>query len=152
MSVPWGTLEAVRKTEALDVWYLVSLAGLYRQATRDGRALTPDKRAAITRMLGYADWESEWYRTDPRPSLFDEIDEGERRIADVQTIEATVTRRLKSLFPAVGGPLTLHNDRGHPMNSLYFLPSNPKPAAVGLAMRIANHILSAGSSSQSRPR
>jgi three-Cys-motif partner protein len=152
MSVPWATLEAVRATEALDVWYLVSLAGLYRQASRDRRDLTADKKAAITRMLGYDGWAAEWYRRDARASLFGELDEREYRAADVRLIEATVTERLKTLFPAVGGPLTLRNARGHPMNSLYFLPSNPKPAAFGLAMRIANHILSSGSSSHNRPR
>jgi three-Cys-motif partner protein len=152
MSVPWETLEAVRATKALDVWYLVSLAGLYRQAARDKDALTPDKSAAITRMLGYDGWKAEWYSSDERPSLFGDIDEREYRTADVRMIEETVTRRLQSLFPAVGGPLTLNNDRGHPMNSLYFLPSNPNPAAFGLAMRIANHILKAGNSSQSLPR
>ncbi|MFI4936174.1 MAG: three-Cys-motif partner protein TcmP [Caulobacterales bacterium] len=152
MSVPWETLQSVRATEALDVWYLVSLAGLFRQAARDGRALTPDKRAAITRMLGYGEWEAEWYRQPSQGSFFDEIEEAGYRVADVKAIEQTVTRRLKSLFPAVGGPLRLHNDRGQPMNSLYFLPSNPKPAAFGLAMKIANHILKAGSSSHKRPR
>lgn len=151
MSVPWETLEAVRATEALDVWYLVSLAGLYRQAPRDIRALTADKRSAITRMLGTDEWEREWYSARGG-SLFDDTDEREYRSADVRMIEATVTRRLRTLFPAVGGPLTLRNDRGHPMNSLYFLPSNPKQAAFGLAMKIASHILSSGSSSHKRPR
>jgi three-Cys-motif partner protein len=152
MNVPWETLELARATEALDVWYLVSLAGLYRQAARDGQALTQEKRTPITRMLGFEGWETEWYRTQSLPSLFGGSDEREYRTADVQMIEATVTSRLKTLFPAVGGPLTLRNDRGHPMNSLYFLPSNPDPKAFGLAMRIAGHILTAGKSSQRRPR
>jgi len=151
MTVPWETLKAVRATEALDVWYLVSLAGLYRQAALDGRALTADKRAAITRMLGYDGWEAEWYRKPAQDSLLAEVDEREHRIADVRMIEETVTRRLRSLFPEVGGPITLNNDRGQPMNSLYFLPSNPKPAAFGLAIKIASHILKSGSSSQRRP-
>jgi three-Cys-motif partner protein len=152
MSVPWETLVSVRKTEALDTWYLVSLAGLYRQAARDRAALTPDKRAAITRMLGYAGWEAEWYSGVPQDTLFGGVDEREYRTADVQMIEATVTARLKTLFPAVGGPLTLRNDRGLPMSSLFFLPSNPRRAAYGLAMKIADHILRAGSSSQRRWR
>jgi three-Cys-motif partner protein len=152
MSVPWETLQSVRETEALDVWYLVSLAGLFRQAALDGRALTDEKRAAITRMLGYSGWEDEWYSHPAQESLFDHVEKEKHRVADVRTIEHTVTARLRTLFPAVGGPLTLHNDRGQPMNSLYFLPSNPRPAAYGLAMKIASHILRAGSSSQRRPR
>lgn len=40
MSVDWQTLEAIRRTEAIDVWYLVSLAGLFRQATRDAGTIS----------------------------------------------------------------------------------------------------------------
>jgi three-Cys-motif partner protein len=32
MEVEWETLQAIAKTEAIDVWYLFSLSGLYRQA------------------------------------------------------------------------------------------------------------------------
>ncbi len=39
MSVPWETLEAVRATEALDVWYLVSLAGLFNLLHQRRRAV-----------------------------------------------------------------------------------------------------------------
>lgn len=34
MNVEWATLEAVAATKAIDVWFLFSLSGLYRQATR----------------------------------------------------------------------------------------------------------------------
>jgi three-Cys-motif partner protein len=33
MDVEWATLEAIAATEAIDVWFLFSLSGLYRQAT-----------------------------------------------------------------------------------------------------------------------
>jgi three-Cys-motif partner protein len=51
MSVEWETLRAIRGTGAIDVWYLVSLAGLFRQAARDESALDEKKSAALTRML-----------------------------------------------------------------------------------------------------
>jgi three-Cys-motif partner protein len=60
MSVDWQTLESIRTTEAIDVWYLVSLSGLFRQAARRADALDEPKRAALTRMLGNSDWESAW--------------------------------------------------------------------------------------------
>ena len=152
MNVPWSTLENVRATEALDVWYLVSLAGLYRQAPRNARDLTGDKRAAITRMLGTDEWEREWYSRRPEANLFDDLDETYSRTADVKMIEAYTTKRLRALFPAVLEPLTLRNDRGLPMSSLYFMVSNPNPKAIAPARRIADHILKAGRSSQTRPR
>jgi three-Cys-motif partner protein len=69
MHVDWATLEGIASTKAIDVWYLVSLSGLFRQATKNGRALSDQKRNAICRMLGTTEWESEWYKNLPK-SLF----------------------------------------------------------------------------------
>jgi three-Cys-motif partner protein len=70
MSVDWETLESIRATEAIDVWYLVSLAGLFRQAARHADAVDESKRAALTRMLGNSDWESAWYERTQQGDLF----------------------------------------------------------------------------------
>jgi three-Cys-motif partner protein len=151
MGVEWETLEAIRKTKAIDVWYLVSLSGLYRQATRRKSDLDEKKRAALTRMLGTNEWETAWYDQGAQTSLLEEFEPEERRTGDLGRLEAFVTKRLKSLFPTVLGPKRLFNDRNAPMFSLYFLCSNPSPRARGVAERIANHILK-GSSSHVRPR
>lgn len=90
MQVDWTTLEAVRATGAIDVWYLVSLAGLFRQAARDRRKLDEVKRSAITRMLGTADWEAAWYEAPSTPDLFEQFDENASRTADVSMIERYV--------------------------------------------------------------
>lgn len=152
MSVSWSTLERIRQTEAIDVWYLVSLSGIFRQAAKDKNALDSSKKAAITRMIGTDEWQSDWYLSDKRTDLFGEIDHRAQRTADVNSIEEYVTRRLSSLFPKVLKPLRLHNDQGVPMFSLFFLISNPDVKAIGLAERIAGHMLKAGRSSQVRPR
>jgi hypothetical protein len=41
---------------------------------------------------------------------------------------------------------------GVPMSALFFAISNPAPKAIGLATKIADHILKTGRSSQVRPR
>ena len=61
MNVDWETLRAVASTRAIDVWYLFSLSGLYRQAARKAEAIDATKRAAITRNLGTDEWERELY-------------------------------------------------------------------------------------------
>jgi three-Cys-motif partner protein len=152
MSVPWETLEEIQGTQAIDVWYLVSLAGLFRQAALDRQALDASKRAAITRIVGTDSWEDEWYTKSTRRDLFGEIDEQSSRIADVGVIETYVQKRLETLFPKVLKPLGLLNARNAPMFSLFFAISNPEPKAIGLATRIAGHMLKVGSSSQVRPR
>jgi len=109
MAVDWRTIESIRATEAIDVWYLVSLAGLFRQAARDPEKIDADKRASITRMLGTDEWQSAWYaRKSPSDDLFGPVeDETIRRIADVADIEAFVGKRLRGLFPKVLAPATL---------------------------------------------
>jgi three-Cys-motif partner protein len=41
MDVEWATLQAIAETEAIDVWFLFSLSGLYRQATRRSSDIDP---------------------------------------------------------------------------------------------------------------
>jgi three-Cys-motif partner protein len=141
MAVNWTTLERIRKTEAIDVWYLVSLAGLFRQATRDPLKMDDKKRAAITRMLGTDAWIEAWYNRPRKVDLLGEYDEVYRRTADVEAIESFVGDRLKSLFPKVLPPKRLKNAAGVPMFSLFLAISNPAPKAMGLASKIGNGIL-----------
>lgn len=143
MAVNWTTLELIRKTEAIDVWYLVSLAGLFRQATRDPAKMDEKKRAAITRMLGTEEWIHAWYNRPKSNDLFGEHDHVYQRTADVESIEGFVGARLKTLFPKVLAPKRLKNAAGVPMFSLFLAISNPAPKAIGLATRIGNSILKA---------
>ncbi len=152
MQLRWDVLEAIQRTEAIDIWYLVSLQGLYRQATTLRGDITPKKRAALNRMTGSENWEAEWYTPKSAGSLFDFMGEtpqmGEKRTASVDDIEGYFGGRLRSVFPMVAGPLRLKTKNGAPGFALFFACSNPNPAAFGLAARIANHILKAGNSSQ----
>ncbi len=150
MTVEWETLTAIAKTQAIDVWYLFSLSGLYRQAARNISAIDDSKRAALTRMLGTEDWVSELYSPSPSASLFADQVELQRK-ADVKGLENYVQRRLRTIFPVVLEPLGLPIGSGPQMFSLFFAISNPDPKAVGLARKIANHILNSGKSSQVRP-
>lgn len=43
MDVEWATLKATAATKAIDVWFLFSLSGLYRQATRRSSDIDPTK-------------------------------------------------------------------------------------------------------------
>lgn len=151
MSVPWETLDLISKTRAIDVWYLVSLSGIFRQATRNWKDIDAGKRTAITRMLGTSDWENEWYHREQAIDLFGNFDEHSQRTADIDLIEAFVRKRLKTIFPEVLKPLRLNDARGVPIFALFFAISNPEPKAIGLAKKIADHMLSTGRSSQTRP-
>jgi three-Cys-motif partner protein len=151
MEVEWSTLAAIAATKRIDLWFLFSLAGLYRQATRDKIAMDEDKRQSITRMLGTDAWEMELYSKETREGLFgDEI--SEQRNADVKGLETYVKARLETLFPKVFDPLPLPIEQRPQRYSLFCAISNADPKAIGLATRIANHILKVGISSKVSPR
>lgn len=146
MNVEWSTLEVIAKTGAIDVWYLFPYAGLYRQAAKNPEAMDTDKEESITRLLGTNEWRQVFYTPKRQSSLFDAHPGEERGVDHVQMLEF-VSKRLNQLFPAVTAPKILYqggdakSPSGAPLFALYFAASNPKPAAFGLATRIANDIL-----------
>lgn len=146
MNVEWSTLEVIAKTGAIDVWYLFPYAGLYRQAAKNPEAMDTDKEESITRLLGTDEWRQVFYTPKRQSSLFDANPGEERGVNHVQMLEF-VSKRLNQLFPAVTAPKILYqggdakSPSGAPLFALYFAASNPKPAAFGLATRIANDIL-----------
>lgn len=148
MHVEWSTLEAIAKTGAIDVWYLFPYSGLYRQAAKNADAMDSDKLDSITRLLGTNEWRQEFYAPQRQSDLFGN-DSGDAREADHHEILKYVSKRLKTLFPAVADPKILYqagdskNPSGAPLFALYFAASNPSPKAYGLAIKIAKDVLNA---------
>ena len=143
LSVSWDTLQAIRRSEAIDVWYLCAFAGLYRQMAVDLRKIDADKEAAITRFFGTADWRRDLYEPVRTGDLFG-ADRSER--GNLEEIRSLVTRRLRELFPRVLEPKVIRyigpkGQKGAPLFDLYFAVSNPSPKAIAPACRIAGHIL-----------
>lgn len=146
MHVEWTTLQAIAKTGAIDVWYLFPYSGLYRQAAKNADAMDADKEESITRLLGTDEWRQVFYTPKRQASLFGG-DDGDERDADHHQMLDFVSQRLMGVFPAVTAPKVLYqggdskNPSGAPLFALYFAASNPKPAAHGLATKIAKAIL-----------
>lgn len=96
MEVEWSTLQALASTQAIDVWFLFPLAGLFRQATRKITDIDDHKRAALTRMFGSNSWEDELY-PDGEPDMFGVLPE-RRRELDPRGLERYVQGRLSELL------------------------------------------------------
>ncbi|MEN8877910.1 MAG: three-Cys-motif partner protein TcmP [Hyphomonas sp.] len=137
--VEWATLEAIAATQAIDVWYLFPLAGLFRNAPRKASALDPSKEATLTRILGTEEWRNRLYQPPRIQDMFG--GESDERHADVEQMESYARERLQSIFPYVARPRRLMFDRGAPGFSLFFMCGNPSGAAQALAGRNAGHIL-----------
>lgn len=145
MSVEWATLEKLSRSKLADVWYLFPLSGFYRQATTDSADISPDKEAALNRMLGTKEWRTALYDQPPQMSLLGEPQTDIRTANPLQMLE-WVKQRLEKVFPGVAAPKLLYQTNavgkhGAPLFALFFAVSNPSPKAVGLALKIANDIL-----------
>ena len=139
----WKTVQLVAQTRALDVFFLVSLSGLYRQATNNLLDADESKVNALTRFLGTDAWKTELYQ--PYPGLFG--DDSHHRHADSEALARYMKQRLETAFPKVLEPTILYRTdargrKGVPLFALFFAVSNPQPKAIGLASRVSRDIMS----------
>ncbi len=132
-------LQQIAATKALDVFFLVSLSGLYRQAAIKESGVDEGKAMKLTNFLGTDEWRNEIYIRE-QGDFFD----GPQRSRDRgwNAILEFTTKRLRGVFPYVGDPNLMGISNGAPLFALYFAVSNPNPKAIGLAKRVSNEILS----------
>lgn len=135
----WPMLQRIQQTRALDVFFLLSVSGLFRNASIDAAAVDPGKREAISRVLGTEDWMTAWYKREQY-----DIWGGSSITRDPGWSEIVqfATDRLKLLFPEVLAPRLLRSGDGPPLFALYLAVSNPAAPARRLAARVGREILS----------
>ncbi|MES0040044.1 three-Cys-motif partner protein TcmP [Mesorhizobium sp. M0091] len=144
MEVEWDTLRLIAETKAIDVWYLFSLSGLYRQAARDLSKIDAKKERALNRMLGTDAWKSELYSPiQPAKDLLGVIEREEvrQRDADVAGLESYVRDRLAQIFPRVLEPWPLPPKERPQRFSLFCAISNPSDRAIKLAEQFGRSII-----------
>lgn len=147
LHVQWETLEKIRETGAVDVWYLFPLSGVMRQMTVLPSKRDQDKDASLDRVYGTSAWRTELYDNSASVSLFDEPGEAHR--VTIDRVREWTTLRLEARFPAVrlAAQLTRGargNRFGGPqLFDLYFLCSNPSPKATALADRLVKGVTNA---------
>jgi three-Cys-motif partner protein len=140
MQVTWETIEAIAKTQAIDLWYLFPLMAVSRMLKRSGD-IPASWRKRLDTILGASDWYELTFQKERNQGLFGE-EEVTVKISDFETIVEYVVWRLQSVFPGVAdNPLPLLNSRKNPLYLLCFAVSNPSPKAKDLALRIARDVL-----------
>lgn len=134
----WPLLERINETRALDVFFLVSVSGLFRQAAVDERRIDEGKARKLTAFLGTDGWRSALYQ-QKQDDLFD----GPQvtRATGWRDIVQFTTDRLSSLFPYVAEPQLLYGKKGPPLFALYFAVTNKSDKAIRLARRVHKDIL-----------
>ena len=143
LQVKWSTVEALARTKAVDLWYLVPTGiGINRQVTTDGQVLEEGGRL-IDEMLGTPNWRERMVRTETTPlDLFGISETHTVKAGGVNDITAFVIERLETVFKGgvvkYGLPL---GHQGRPFYTLVFACANPTPRASALALRLAGAIL-----------
>lgn len=140
MEVRWGTLEAIARTEALDMWLLFPLGAMNRLLTKTG-VIDGHSAKALDQTLGTNEWRSAMYST-PGDQLTLEGSVPIKAKRDTAALWQFAKRRLETIFHGgVDHPAILRNSRNSPLFAFFFAVSNPHPRACGLAHKIAAHIL-----------
>lgn len=131
-------LQQIAATKALDVFFLVSLSGLYRQAAVKAAGIDSGKAARLTNFLGTTEWREAIYKRE-QGDLFSAPQVS--RDPGWEDILNFTTHRLRQVFPYVGDPNLMGTANGAPLFALYFAVSNPSGAAIALAERVSKDIL-----------
>jgi three-Cys-motif partner protein len=136
LHVKWETIEAIARTQAIDMWLLFPAMAVNRMLPRNG--VVPKQWAdKLSGTFGSSEWESCFYERQSdmfgeetiskQPKIFDKLSE-------------FITMRLNTVFAEANKkPLILKNSTGAPLFLLCFACGNPKGAPI--ALRIANHII-----------
>ena len=144
MEVKWQTIEAIAKTEAMDLWVLFPVGiAVNRMLKKDGD-IPPQWKELLDGLFGTEDWRDHFYREEP--TLFSWIGDEDKgfltKTAPFEKIVRYFITRLKSVFPSEGvvkEPLMLRNSTNNPLFALCFAAGNKKGAPT--AVRIAKHII-----------
>lgn len=139
MNVSWDTIEAIAKTEAIDMWYLFPLGvGVNRLLMKDGN-IPESWQKKLDSIFGDTGWREAFYKKEIISGLFEDL-EITRKTGDLKEISDYFVKRLESVFPGViKRPLPLYNAKNNPLYLLCFACGNKKGAPT--ALNIAGHIL-----------
>ncbi len=141
MQVKWETIEAIAKTQAIDLWILFPLGvAVNRLLKKDGN-ITESVKLRLDEMFGTENWFEEFFKQRETKTLF-EVQTSFEKTANLDSIAAYFNHRLETVFAGVAKtPLKLYNSKNNPLYLLCFAVGNPNPKAKGLALKLANHIL-----------
>jgi three-Cys-motif partner protein len=134
-SVDWTVIEAIARTNAVDLWILFPYGAVNRMLTR-GQKPSPSWSEKLTRVFGTTAWEDRFYSSSTMTSILDPEQEIEfvHKTADRNSVVDFFAERLHTIFAEVAKPGLLFNSKGL-LFVLFFAASNKTGA------KIANDLL-----------
>ena len=135
--VEWPTIEAIAKTQSIDVWILFPLMAVNRILAKDAQKVSYQR---LNKIFGTKDWFKNFYKTQTLNDIFGRSVDKIIKACDFKRIGDFYKNRLKTIFAGVAEkPKVFYNSRGSALFQLYFAAGNTKGAPI--ALRIAEHLL-----------
>ena len=138
--VHWTTIEAIAGFKALDTWILFPTSAVARMLPKSKSPEDIEEKwaARLTSVFGDESWKR-LYQPPRQTSLFGEP--GVERVEGVTGLLSIYKQNLKELFRErfLDKSRTLRNSKNSPLFEFIFCVGSPK--GIGLAKRIAGHIL-----------
>jgi three-Cys-motif partner protein len=138
LHVKWATVEAIAKTQAIDMWLLFPAMAVNRMLPRSGK-VPPVWANRLDETFGDTAWRSEFYDAPYPTDLFGDssVDKTPRPF---ERLSSYLTKRLGTVFASTHDePLMLRTSSGSPLFLLCFGCGNPKGAPI--ARRIAQYLI-----------
>lgn len=135
--VEWTTIEAVAKTQAIDVWILFPLMAVNRLLANDADKVSYNR---LNQIFGTKDWFERFYKTRTLNNIFGQSVETVNKACDFKRIGNFYKNQLKTIFVEVAEKTKVfYNRRGSALFQLFFAVGNKRGAPV--AIRIAGHLM-----------
>lgn len=138
--VEWDTIKVIAGYKALDMWVLFPVSAIMRMMPQSAN---PDEMVCagkLNKIFGDDSWK-ELYSPDPQQGLWG----GAKSIRNpgAQGVLRIYKDKLRGLFgdrfPSLSKELV--NSKQAPLFEFIFCVGNPAPQAIGLASRVAEHII-----------
>jgi len=135
--VEWPTIEAIAKTQCIDVWILFPLMAVNRLLAKDPQKISYDR---LNRIFGIEDWFENFYKTRTLDDIFGKSVDIITKACDFAGIGNFYKSRLKTIFSGVAEQSKVfYNSRESALFQLFFAAGNKKGAPI--AIRIAEHLM-----------
>jgi three-Cys-motif partner protein len=139
MQVTWDTMQAIAKTQAIDLWILFPLGVAVNRLLRRDAKISEAWQKRLDAFFGTPKWRDAFYQTKTEQSLFGSEFKTEK-IAGLDAIAEFFVERLTTIFIGVAqNPLALLNSTNIPLYLLCFAAGNKTGAKT--AVKIAQDIL-----------
>jgi three-Cys-motif partner protein len=139
MEVEWETIEAIAKTEAIDLWLLFPLGVAVNRLLRRDSKIDKAVEQKLEKFFGSKDWFQHFYKKKEEITIFG-TETQTTKVVDFDGISKYFVKRLREVFAGVAeSPYPLRNSKNNPLYLLCFASGNKKGAAT--AIKIAQDIL-----------